>query len=417
MNAAADDSRLWHAFFLPQRFSALRPGFLDRTNGLPAVILAGDRAAARNPAAVRAGIDGLMSGREALCRAPALQIARADFSEIRDLSALIRMIGWAAGAPSCFLEDPRSGAAALMVRGARRPERITALLGDLAVSVFPAASPDPKAALLEASHAAEAAGALLSRWELMPDGGEAALIRLLSDCPENFELRLSLAAPDPSAAAQRLSSALSAWMQGRNLLRARWSLSALGTDGLPLRPQLRREGETGKSAEDLSRLRLQLAAQLSNAGASGVLLRTEAIPAKEQSLTPEEEQSPLTAALAAITGSERVFQLAATGAPLPEDAQLRIPALHIRGSAHQRAPMASARPGILPAEILSDAGASLPSAALLRSLRIEGDAQRIEDAAMGIARDYFAARTPSGERLWIFRDLPAGQWHIQGRFA
>ncbi len=54
-------------------------------------------------------------------------------------------------------------------------------------------------------------------------------------------------------------------------------------------------------------------------------------------------------------------------------------------------------------------------------LVLERERERIEagwwDGA-GVARDYFIARTPAGERLWIFRDLAAsGAWFLQGLFG
>ena len=53
-------------------------------------------------------------------------------------------------------------------------------------------------------------------------------------------------------------------------------------------------------------------------------------------------------------------------------------------------------------------------------LELEGERERIESAwwaGGGVARDYFVARTQTGERLWIYRDLPSNRWFIQGIFG
>jgi protein ImuB len=53
-------------------------------------------------------------------------------------------------------------------------------------------------------------------------------------------------------------------------------------------------------------------------------------------------------------------------------------------------------------------------------LELEGERERIESAWWadgGVARDYFVARTGTGESLWIYRDIRSNQWFIQGFFG
>ena len=53
-------------------------------------------------------------------------------------------------------------------------------------------------------------------------------------------------------------------------------------------------------------------------------------------------------------------------------------------------------------------------------LELGVERERVESAwwaGGGIARDYFTARTPNGERLWIYRDMRDKRWFIQGFFG
>ena len=34
-----------------------------------------------------------------------------------------------------------------------------------------------------------------------------------------------------------------------------------------------------------------------------------------------------------------------------------------------------------------------------------------------IARDYFVARAPHGEQLWVYRDRRDGEWYVHGLFG
>jgi protein ImuB len=53
-------------------------------------------------------------------------------------------------------------------------------------------------------------------------------------------------------------------------------------------------------------------------------------------------------------------------------------------------------------------------------LQLEGERERIESGwwdGGAIARDYFVATAPAGERLWIYREIGAGRrWYLHGFF-
>ena len=52
-------------------------------------------------------------------------------------------------------------------------------------------------------------------------------------------------------------------------------------------------------------------------------------------------------------------------------------------------------------------------------LEMERLPERIETGwwdGFDVARDYFVARNPSGERLWVFRDRRSGEWYLHGLF-
>lgn len=53
-------------------------------------------------------------------------------------------------------------------------------------------------------------------------------------------------------------------------------------------------------------------------------------------------------------------------------------------------------------------------------LRLRGRPRRIESGwwdGFDIARDYFVALNPAGERLWVFRDRRSGEWFLHGFFT
>ena len=53
-------------------------------------------------------------------------------------------------------------------------------------------------------------------------------------------------------------------------------------------------------------------------------------------------------------------------------------------------------------------------------LRLESLPERIESGwwdGFDIARDYFIAHSPAGERLWVFRDRRGGGWYLHGLFV
>jgi len=54
------------------------------------------------------------------------------------------------------------------------------------------------------------------------------------------------------------------------------------------------------------------------------------------------------------------------------------------------------------------------------SLRLMSDAERIESGwwdEHDLRRDYYTAVARSGERMWIYRDLDSGVWHLHGIFG
>lgn len=54
------------------------------------------------------------------------------------------------------------------------------------------------------------------------------------------------------------------------------------------------------------------------------------------------------------------------------------------------------------------------------ALRLEAVPERIESGwwdGFDMARDYFIAHSPAGERLWVFRDRRAGKWYLHGLFV
>jgi protein ImuB len=53
------------------------------------------------------------------------------------------------------------------------------------------------------------------------------------------------------------------------------------------------------------------------------------------------------------------------------------------------------------------------------ALRLDGLPERIESGwwdGFDVARDYFVAYSPAGERLWVFRDRRGGGWYLHGLF-
>jgi protein ImuB len=54
------------------------------------------------------------------------------------------------------------------------------------------------------------------------------------------------------------------------------------------------------------------------------------------------------------------------------------------------------------------------------SLRLASEAERIESGwwdEQDLRRDYYTAVGPRGERLWVYRDLDSGAWHLHGVFG
>ncbi len=148
----------------------------------------------------------------------------------------------------------------------------------------------------------------------------------------------------------------------------------------------------------------------------------------------------LAEALHARFGSERVFQLRAVGDHRPEHALRAVPLAIDPEQSPPAPPAASAaprrplllveRPVRLPCRGGDDPAAAEPAPDYGGPLRLLAGPERIEagwwdetSPAFGrpraaVQRDYFVARNPRGQTLWIYRELQAPrQWFLHGFFA
>ncbi|HUL66323.1 MAG TPA: DNA polymerase Y family protein [Burkholderiaceae bacterium] len=129
--------------------------------------------------------------------------------------------------------------------------------------------------------------------------------------------------------------------------------------------------------------------------------------------------------LHARLGSERVFQLQAVDDHRPEHAFRTLPLVASQGERRTVAPIVPQRPLLIlsrPASLEGDDEAPAYDGAL----RLIAGPERIESgwwdlgnpARRSVFRDYFVARNPRGQTLWIFRELAAPQrWFLHGFFA
>jgi protein ImuB len=115
-------------------------------------------------------------------------------------------------------------------------------------------------------------------------------------------------------------------------------------------------------------------------------------------------------------GEQRVSSLRCRADHRPEHAwQLCAPGDSVAGapSSHHRVqpPWLLAQPRPLD----DHAGRPLYGGELL----LEQPPQRIEAGwwdGQDVTRDYFVARSPAGERLWVFKDRRGGGWYLHGLF-
>jgi protein ImuB len=132
----------------------------------------------------------------------------------------------------------------------------------------------------------------------------------------------------------------------------------------------------------------------------------------------------LAEALHARFGSERVFQLQAVDDHRPEHAWRAVP-LALAPAAPRPAPATPQRPLlILPAPRPLAAADEAPHCD--GPLTLVAGPERIETGwwdhgtspRRAVARDYFVARNPRGQTLWVYRDLVAPRgWFLHGLFA
>jgi len=129
--------------------------------------------------------------------------------------------------------------------------------------------------------------------------------------------------------------------------------------------------------------------------------------------------------LHARLGSERVFQLQAIDDHRPEHAYRAMPLVAQTGERSRSTPAVPQRPLLIlpnPAPLEESDEAPVYDGAL----RLVVGPERIESgwwdlgtpARRAVFRDYFVARNPRGQTLWIFRELAAPRrWFLHGFFA
>jgi protein ImuB len=142
-------------------------------------------------------------------------------------------------------------------------------------------------------------------------------------------------------------------------------------------------------------------------------------------LTSDTGWQQLAETLHARLGSERVFQLQAVDDHRPEHAYRTLPLVVNAAERSSPAITAPQRPLlILPQPTLLDDSDAIP--AYDGALRLVAGPERIESgwwdcgspARRSVFRDYFVARNPRGQTLWIYRELNAPRrWFLHGFFA
>jgi protein ImuB len=129
--------------------------------------------------------------------------------------------------------------------------------------------------------------------------------------------------------------------------------------------------------------------------------------------------------LHARLGSERVFQLQAVDDHRPEHAYRTLPLVASVGERTSTTPPVPQRPLLLlPRAVPLEASGETP--AYDGALRLVAGPERIESGwwdcgsptRRSVFRDYFVARNPRGQTLWIYRELNAPRrWFLHGFFA
>lgn len=142
-------------------------------------------------------------------------------------------------------------------------------------------------------------------------------------------------------------------------------------------------------------------------------------------LTADTGWQQLTETLHARLGSERVFQLQAVDDHRPEHAYRTRPLMAYTGERNSGTPTGPRRPLLIlpqPAPLQQRDETPLYDGAL----RLVAGPERIESGwwdfgsptRQSVFRDYFVARNPRGQTLWIYRELAAPRrWFLHGFFA
>lgn len=232
-------------------------------------------------------------------------------------------------------------------------------------------------------------------------------------------LRLALTLEDESAAslhaaAERLGAAAKSFSHASGAGALRWT--AVISDG---RGGIAAELPARTSAADEFAAELRSALQHAEPQGAMRRIQLQASPVKKAVSAERQERAcaatasqALEAELAAAMGASRVFRLASNGRRL----SMNEPRL----AAHP--PLRSSRTfgrGLLPTECLAkpeplkeERGMPIWRGPLVFVSEFE-----CASGADGSEREYIAAKSRTGEILWLFRELKSGRWFLEGRFA
>jgi protein ImuB len=269
--------------------------------------------------------------------------------------------------------------------------------------------------------------------------------------PEDFDLRLELpalatSAPELMWTAQRLLSALQAWLRARQrgvlAVELEWALDLKRLDGVQLPPTQQLTLRTAQPTQATDHLRRLVGEHLARAAlaapANALRLRTlETAPwaGASTSLLPQdlrkgERLHELIERLSVRLGAEQVRWPQTLADHRPEHRQRWVSARDAQ--AHNVASPVGSQDGLLPAWLLPE---PLPLRVVQGVPQFQGplhtvsSPQRIEggwwDTASAdgtVLRDYFVARSAQAGLLWIYRERArageaAERWFLQGAYA
>ncbi len=271
---------------------------------------------------------------------------------------------------------------------------------------------------------------LARAWGELPDPRKAFVF------PESFSQKIELPARVEHAealafAAQRLFSALLGWLQVRQLLVRACSLQLTHDDGtssdLPLRfaePAADEQRFSRLLREHLGRLQLSAPVAALSLRADEVLGKLGASPSLFDQATAGEGALLCLERLRARLGQEAVQVLTQRADYRPECATQ---ALAIDEKLSTFSPSTATIKGARPLWLLPQPqalGEVAGRPCWHGSLSLLSGAERLESgwwdegenqATGDVRRDYFVARNPLGQWVWIFRDAQA--WYLHGLFA